>query len=39
MYNYIHPKNKRHMPMISQETFDIVTKNAEVSLKIYYMYN
>lgn len=29
LYHYINPKNKKHSPMISKETYDIVMKHAE----------
>lgn len=29
LYNYVNPKNRKHSPMISKETFDIVAKHAE----------
>lgn len=29
LYNYINPKNNKHSPMISKETFDIILKNAD----------
>lgn len=31
LYNYINPLNKRHSPMISKETLDIVLDNKAVS--------
>lgn len=31
LYNYVNPLNKRHSPMISKETLDIVTENKAVS--------
>lgn len=31
LYNYINPLNKRHSPMISKETLDIVLENKAVS--------
>lgn len=30
LYNYNNPKNKKHSPMISKETFDIIQDNADV---------
>lgn len=30
LYNFVHPVTKRHSPMISKETYDIIMKNAEV---------
>lgn len=30
MHNYVHPKKKIRMPMISKEIYEIVNKNAEV---------
>lgn len=29
LYNYVHPKNKRHMPMVSEEIYNIVMNNAD----------
>ncbi len=31
LYNYVNPLNKRHSPMISKETLDIVIENKAVS--------
>lgn len=31
LYNYVNPLNKRHSPMISKETLDIVLENKAVS--------
>lgn len=31
LYNYVNPLNKRHSPMISKETLDIVLENKDVS--------
>ena len=31
LYHYHHPITNKHSPMISKETFDIITANAEVS--------
>lgn len=31
LYNYINPLNKRHSPMISKETLDVVLENKAVS--------
>lgn len=30
LYKFVHPITKKHSPMISKETYDIITKNAEV---------
>lgn len=32
LYNYYNPATKRHEPLISKETYDIIMKNADVSL-------
>ena len=32
LYKYVHPVTKKHSPMISKDTYDIITKNADVSL-------
>ncbi|KAL3101401.1 hypothetical protein niasHT_021519 [Heterodera trifolii] len=29
LYHYVHPKNKRQMPMVSKKTYDIVMANAQ----------
>lgn len=31
LYNYVNPLNKRHSPMISKETLDIILENKAVS--------
>lgn len=31
LYNYVNPLNKRHSPMVSKETLDIVLENKAVS--------
>ena len=31
LYNYVNPKNGRHSPLISKETYDIIMANADVS--------
>ena len=31
LYNYVNPLNKRHSPMISKETLDIIMENKAVS--------
>lgn len=31
LYNYVNPLNKRHSPMISKETLEIVLENKDVS--------
>lgn len=31
LYNYVNPLNKKHSPMISKETLDIVLENKDVS--------
>lgn len=31
LYNYVNPLNKRHSPMISKETLDLVLENKGVS--------
>lgn len=31
LYNYVNPLNKRHSPMISKETLEIVLENKAVS--------
>ena len=33
LYNYVNPKNGRHSPLISKETYDIIMANADVSGK------
>lgn len=30
LHNYVNPLNKKHSPMISKETFDIVLENKAV---------
>lgn len=30
LYNYVNPLNKRHSPMISKETLDIISENKAV---------
>lgn len=30
LYNYVNPLNKRHSPMISKETLDIILENKAV---------
>lgn len=37
LYNYVNPLNKRHSPMISKETLDIVLDNKAVSHIQYYI--
>ena len=32
LYKYVHPITKKHSPMISEATYDIITKNADVCL-------
>lgn len=34
LYNYVNPLNKRHSPMISKETLDIVLENKAVCVDI-----
>jgi hypothetical protein len=31
LYKWVNPKTGKHSPMISKETHDIITKNADVS--------
>ena len=33
LYNYVNPKNGKHSPLISKETYDIIMANADVSGK------
>ena len=34
LYNYMNPINKKHCPMVSKEVYDIVMRNAEVSITV-----
>ena len=31
LYAHVNPKNKKHSPLISKQTYDIIMKNADVS--------
>lgn len=31
LYNWVNPKTRKHSPMISKETYDIIKENADVS--------
>ena len=31
LYNWINPKTGKHAPMISEETYNVIMKNADVS--------
>ena len=31
LYNYVNPKNGKHSPLISKETYDLIMENADVS--------
>ena len=35
LYNWINPKTKKHSPMISEKTYKIITKNADVSSLVF----